>query len=113
MFDKENFEFSEINSALSHLTPEEITNLVNDYYSGIKVSELIEHYNIAVLSSKLVSLFPPVKINSECEFCNLPMITKLNSKSSYEQLSRKDIILSQMPTSTKSSLYMFQNVEKK
>ncbi|HCW4112740.1 TPA: hypothetical protein OXL58_002169 [Acinetobacter baumannii] len=92
MFDKENFEFSEINSALSHLTPEEITNLVNDYYSGIKVSELIEHYNIAVLSSKLVSLFPPVKINSECEFCNLPMITKLNSKSSYEQLSRKDII---------------------
>ncbi|MDI7698060.1 hypothetical protein QMJ94_06235, partial [Acinetobacter baumannii] len=34
MFDKENFEFSEINSALSHLTPEEITNLVNDYYSG-------------------------------------------------------------------------------
>lgn len=92
MFYKENFIFSELNSAISHLTEEEITELINQYYDGVKVKELIEQYSICILASKLVSVFPLVKLNINCEFCDVSMITKLNSKSSYEQLSQKDII---------------------
>lgn len=92
MFYKENFDFSILNSAISHLTEEEITELINQYYAGEKVKELIEQYNLNILTSKLVSIFPLVKVNIDCEFCKVPMTTKLNSKSSYEQLSRKDII---------------------
>ena len=46
MFYKENFVFNELNSAISHLTENEITELVNQYYAGVKVKELIEKYNI-------------------------------------------------------------------
>lgn len=94
MFYKENFDFSKLNSAIAHLTEEEIAGLINQYYAGVKVKELIELYNIDILPSKLVSVFPLVKINIKCEFCDIPMTTKLNSKSSYEQLSPKDIICS-------------------
>ncbi|RZH25205.1 hypothetical protein EXD98_18225 [Acinetobacter pittii] len=92
MFYKENFDFSVLNPAISHLTEEEITKLINQYYAGEKVKELIEQYNLNILTSKLVSIFPLVKVNTNCEFCDVPMTTKLNSKSSYEQLSLKDII---------------------
>jgi len=92
MFYKENFVFNELNSAISHLTENEITELVNQYYAGVKVKELIEKYNINILASRFVSVFPLVKVNIKCEFCDVPMITKLNSKSSYEKLSQKDII---------------------
>ena len=92
MFYIENFELNTIHPSLEHLSRVEIVELINQYYAGVKVKELIEQYNIDILASKLVSVFPLVKLNIKCEFCDVPMITKLNSKSSYEQLSRKDII---------------------
>ncbi|MEA1227985.1 hypothetical protein ODQ17_01300 [Acinetobacter sp. IRS14] len=92
MFYKENFDFSEVNAAISHLTNEDVTELINQYYAGVKVKELIDQYNLNIPPSKIISLFPLLKLEIKCEFCNIPMVTKLNSKSSYEQLSRKDII---------------------
>ncbi|EOS8349565.1 hypothetical protein ACNPMQ_001016 [Acinetobacter baumannii] len=38
MFYKENFIFSELNSTIAYLTEEEITELVNQYYAGVKVT---------------------------------------------------------------------------
>ena len=92
IFYKKNFIFSELSSVISHLTEDEITELVNQYYDGVKVKELIERYSIDILSSKLVSVFPLVRLDVTCEFCDVPMVTKLNSKNSYEQLSQKDVI---------------------
>lgn len=77
---------------LSHFTEEDITDLINQSYAGVKVKELIEQYGIDILASKFVSVFPLVKLIIKCEFCDIAVITKLNSKSSDEQLSRKDII---------------------
>lgn len=75
MFYIHNFNLNTISPSLEHLNKEQIVQLVNEYYDGIKVNELIEKYELDIIASKLVSVFPLIKINIKCEFCNVHLIT--------------------------------------
>ena len=55
---------------ISHLTPEQIDELMARYYRGEAVSSLLKEFQISVKASKLVGLFPP-KVHDDqlCPFC--------------------------------------------
>gem|GEM_PF-586142 len=74
-----------IPSDLTHLTVEEIKNLLRSYYTDEKnIGDLIDEYNLNVSNSTLYLLFPPIVHKTKfCIHCNSPMITKRPSKSSY------------------------------
>lgn len=74
-----------IPSELTHLTVEEIKNLLRSYYNNEKnISDLIDEYNLNVSNSTLYLLFPLIVHKARfCIYCNSPMITKRPSKSSY------------------------------
>lgn len=82
LFTTNDFIFDNLDDAINHLNKTEITELVNNYYSGEKVINLLTKYKINVKVAKLISLFPAVKSPMYCEHCNIRMITKLMSKSS-------------------------------
>ena len=68
---------------LSHLTNEEIENVIKQYYNGVKNSILINKYNIDISSSLLVKTFPPkIHFDKVCLLCNVPMLSYRKSKSS-------------------------------
>ena len=51
---------------LQHLSSEEIISLKAKYYEGeIKVSALLEQYNIDIIPSKFISILPPEK-HTDC-----------------------------------------------
>lgn len=59
---------------LGHLNEEEIENLINRYYDGEKVAELINEYNIIYKASNLYTLFPPKVMNdTKCPYCDNSM----------------------------------------
>lgn len=91
MFIESNFCFENLNLALKHLNYGQVVELINRYYAGEKNSVLIDEYKINLPSSKLVSIFPLVKTNIECNQCNVPMTTKLNSKTYSSKLSYQDL----------------------
>ena len=69
---------------LSHLSNEQIETLMIRYYDGEKNDTLITEYDIDIRNSLLVKTFP-MKIHNEilCPFCNIPMHSFRESKSSY------------------------------
>ena len=74
-----------MNIKLSHLSKDQIDELINRYYKGEKTTDLIEEYNINISTSGLVGLFPP-EINDDlyCPFCdNQSLISKRPSRSGY------------------------------
>ena len=70
---------------LSHLTDEEIENLIERYYDGEKNNFLIDEYRIDIKSSSMLVKTFPLKIHLDklCPFCNIPMNSYRESKSSY------------------------------
>lgn len=73
----------EINDKLSHLSVDQIDELIKRYYNNEKVNDLINEFNIKCLGSELVKLFPPEILEDIlCEYCNTPMIRKRVSKTS-------------------------------
>ena len=72
----------ELDERLKHLSDVEIETLINRYYAGEKVKELIEEYKINISPSKLYTLFPPqISQDKTCPNCGLPMLIKRKSKS--------------------------------
>lgn len=75
---------NDIDERLSHLTIEEINELIKEYYADIKTSELIDKYKIDITPSRLYTIFPPIVCEDDlCPYCNLPMLLKRSSKSGY------------------------------
>lgn len=66
-------------SKLSHLNKSQIDELIEKYYSGIRVDDLLEEYNINVISSNLVKQFPPVSIDQKCPYCAVPLLAYYQS----------------------------------
>lgn len=80
----------EIHEKLRHLTMLQIESLMNKYYNGVKVSDIIKEYNIDTTSSKLYTLFPPIICEDIiCPVCNEPMYKERDSKSSYSWNKKK------------------------
>ena len=75
---------NEYQNKLLHLATEEIEELMKRYYNGEKNNILIEEYAIDVRSTLLIKTFP-IKIYNDklCQFCNIPMVSYRESKSSY------------------------------
>lgn len=91
MFLNSNFCFNNLDPLLKHLNFDQVVQLINRYYEGEKNSLLVSEYHLDIPISKLVSIFPLIKTNIECEHCHIAMVTKLKSKTSYEKLSRQDV----------------------
>ena len=80
----------EIHEKLRHLTMLQIESLMNKYYNGVKVSDIIKEYNIDTTSYKLYTLFPPIICEDIiCPVCNEPMYKERDSKSSYSWNKKK------------------------
>jgi hypothetical protein len=70
-----------INEKLSHLSYKEIDELIEFYYSGENIEELLRTYKIDSGKNNLASIFPPeVLINNKCKYCNIPMWKKRSSR---------------------------------
>lgn len=83
----EKLEFSKLNPRLLHLSQEEIIQLINRYYDGETVSKLIKDYKIKITASQLYSIFPPVKSEERCDYCEGQVVYPWGSKSWSERLS--------------------------
>lgn len=67
---------------ISHLSKEQVEELVNRYYSGDNVKQLIEEYDINVPISRLYTLFPPLEIpEAKCDLCGTSLVADPFSKS--------------------------------
>ncbi|MEY4464156.1 MAG: hypothetical protein RLZZ81_1127 [Pseudomonadota bacterium] len=68
---------------LSHLTEEQIKDLIKRYYNHEKIANLLEEFEINVYPSMLIKLFPPV-IHNElfCKYCpDINLVSKLDGRS--------------------------------
>lgn len=74
----------DLDKRLKHLDKIEIENLINRYYNGEKAKKLVEEYQIDVSYSRLYTIFPPIISDDQiCPNCQIPMIIKRKSRSSY------------------------------
>jgi hypothetical protein len=69
---------------LSHLSQEQIEELMQRYYDGEKNDHLIKEYNIDIRTGLLVKTFPMlIHDDMPCPYCDIPMVSYRESKSSY------------------------------
>lgn len=74
----------EINEKLSHLSKDDLRNLIERYYKNDKVSDLINEFNIDCRPSELIKLFPLEEFKDIlCDYCNVPMVRKLKSRNEH------------------------------
>lgn len=85
--EKEELNFTKLDYRISHLTHDQIWELIQEYYAGEKVADLIKKYKINVSVSHLFALFPPVNSEIICPYCNVPMVSPWESKNSPSLLS--------------------------
>lgn len=72
----------EVGSKLQHLSKKEIKELMDRYYSGEKVIDLINEYGIEVRANKLYKEFPVIVLeNKNCKYCDINLIMQPNPKS--------------------------------
>ncbi|WP_395477402.1 hypothetical protein [Rickettsia endosymbiont of Pantilius tunicatus] len=67
---------------LSHLTKEQIKDLIKRYYNHKKMVDLLEEFDINVHPNTLIKLFPPI-IHNElfCKYClDVNLVSKLESR---------------------------------
>ena len=74
-------DFSNLDKRFAHLTEEQIVELMNKYYEGEKVANILDEYKIKISVSQLYSLFPPIVTNEECTHCESTMVKPWESKS--------------------------------
>lgn len=65
---------------LSHLTKEQVEELIARYYNKEKAKLLIEEYNIDANPSQLVRLFPPKITEEICPYCDINLVLKRTSR---------------------------------
>ncbi|AFC73140.1 hypothetical protein [Rickettsia montanensis] len=70
---------------LSHLTEEQIKDLIKRYYNYEKIANLLEEFNVNVSPNSLVSLFPLVTHHKLfCKYCrDTNLVIKLKSRNYY------------------------------
>ena len=67
---------------LAHLTSTQIHSLINRYYSGEKIANLIAEYDIQCSPSELFRQFPPEYVERDCPVCNSPLVKSRVSRTS-------------------------------
>jgi len=75
---------SNLKDKLSHLSQDEIETLMKRYYSGEKVKELIDEYDLDISASLLYKSFPKSKKEGElCDYCDITLEYEAHSRSSW------------------------------
>lgn len=82
----ERLEFSKLDSRLVHLSHEEIAQLINRYFEGETVAKLTKEFKIKTTANLIYTLFPPVKSEETCEYCEATIVYPWKSKSNSERL---------------------------
>ncbi len=72
-----------VDKALQHLSEDELNELINKYYDGFKIKDLIIKYNIVGYKTNIHRLFPPAKLEEKCIYCNSSLYQERISRSSY------------------------------
>jgi len=68
---------------ISHLTPEQLEEMMELYYAGEKIELLLDHYKIDTVASCFYKTFPVVVYDeSPCPYCGSPMFSYRPSKKS-------------------------------
>ena len=69
-------------SAVAHLTPEQLNQLIAEYYAGKKINDLLSKYGVKCSGGNLYKAFPPeVCADSLCPYCDVPMHLDRSSRS--------------------------------
>ncbi len=80
IFSEDQFNFENLSHRLAHMNEKDIVDMVNKYYAGNSTTHLIEYYNLDVLSSQFVKLFPPLRSDDVCPYCKVNHEIKLPTK---------------------------------
>lgn len=78
---------------LKHLSDDQIDMLMQRYYDGENVANLVEEYDIQISSSHLYRCFPPMVCNDYiCDYCHVPLVINRPSKSASKYaMYKKDL----------------------
>ena len=75
------------------LSENELNTLMERYYSGEKVNDLIREYALPISPNMLTSIFPKIILNeSPCPYCDEPMIQDPPPRTSIKTYSLGAII---------------------
>lgn len=80
-FSTNNIDFSAIDKKISHLSKEQIIEVITSYYDGEKIKDILARYEIKTIASNLVRVFPPVISDEFCMKCKSPIVITLQSRS--------------------------------
>ncbi len=77
------YKLHEIPEKLSHLSEKQIFELIEAYYAGEKLKDLVEKYQIEIRPGALLTVFPSkVLEESKCLYCQIPLVQKFEGRSS-------------------------------
>lgn len=76
-----------MDNKLSHLTPDEIDELIKRYYKNEKITELKRDFNFTLSSNQLVKYFPPEVTEINCKYCHTNF-TKLRIQREYSSYNK-------------------------
>ena len=76
-----------LHPAIKHLSETQLEELMAEYYDGdYTVTILMKKFKIKAHSSQLVSFFPPLVLEEECEYCKKPLLKNRPSRTGYSRL---------------------------
>lgn len=69
----------------SHLTEDQLNELILRYYAGEKVADLIAAYDLRVAPNRIPSLFPPFVLEElPCPYCGRPLLQNAPTRTAYQ-----------------------------
>jgi hypothetical protein len=63
-----------MNEVFSHLSAQELEQLMKRYYENEKISILISDYKLQIKQGQLVKHFPPEVLEENCCYCDIKLI---------------------------------------
>ena len=76
-----NLDFSYLDKMLSHLSKEQVVDVIKAYYDGEKIKDILVRFEIETTASNLVKLFPPFLSGERCLKCGSAIAIPFQSKS--------------------------------
>ena len=79
-------------------SPEDVdlNEILDRYYAGETVSKLIKEYKLGISSAQFLLLFPLIEYKDiECPYCNIPMFSKVPSKTAVQTGKRLPTVFCQ------------------
>lgn len=76
---------------MKDISKDNMQAIMDDYYNAkLKVKDIIDKYDLNIPISKLVSIFPPQKMEIICKYCGTYMFSKYKNRSSSKIIDSSD-----------------------